>query len=57
MQLDCFPGQSDLWVPRECLLEMGDGTKFGREDLCVPLEIGAGEKAWKNPLKFPYYSM
>lgn len=37
----CFPGHSDLWVPRECLLELGAGLK-----LCVGLVVKRGRSVW-----------
>lgn len=47
-ELPCFPDWSELWFPRECLLELGAGIKRWverrkgwEEDLCDPLEIGA----------------
>lgn len=30
ISLPAFPGQIGLWVPRECLLEMGTGSNQGR---------------------------
>lgn len=42
----CFAELSDLYFPKECLLELGLGIKqrveqgkFGGEDLCDPLEM------------------
>lgn len=47
----CLPTQSGLWVLREYLLllywgkQQVVGRKFGAEDLCDPLEMGAGGEA------------
>lgn len=47
----CLPAQSGLWVLRECLLllywgkQQVVGRRFGAEDLCDPLEMGAGGEA------------
>lgn len=47
----CISGWSGLWVPRECLLELGarikqcfGRRKFGGEDLCDLLKMGPGEE-------------
>lgn len=53
--LTCFFGRSGLWVPRQCLLDLGDrvgqSKEFGRrvlqgccDALCDPLEMGTGAK-------------
>lgn len=55
--LMCIPGQSDLWLPRECLLKLVDRKNngyeaeknFGGEDFCDQLEMCVGESVGVEP--------